>query len=115
MRPVAFAADDENLVEIRVGLQHGFDDWQELVGNKQRTRPAVAQNRVVNLGGKQRVERDRDDARLQTAPEDDREFDLVEHEHRRAFLAAHAMPFEKMREASGLPREIRERKGSSTP
>ena len=84
------AADHDDAAQIGRILQRGQDHGQQFVANDRDGGAAVGQDRAVEVRRQQRVDRDGLDARLQTPPEDHREFDLVVDDHRRAFLAPDA-------------------------
>src|SRR5580704_7960208 len=68
-----------------------LDDGEEFFRDEQGLRPAVVQDDLVALRGQQRVERRRHDSGLEAAPEDDREFDRIEYDHRGPVLSLKSM------------------------
>ena len=83
-------------------LQQRRDDRQQFVRDEQRAGAAVAEDSAIDIGREQGVERDRDHAGLQAAPENDREFELVEQQQRNAIFVLDFVTLEQMREAAGF-------------
>ena len=93
------APDHDNGFHERIVRQCRCDRVIQHIRHEQRCGTAVAQDRVIDRRGQQRVQRDRNDPGLERPPEDLRKFDGIQHQHRNPLFRHNAM----LRKGSGHP------------